>query len=595
MFTLNDDLSIYATRGDIVFFSVSAQEDGQPYKFQAGDVLRIKVYGKKDAEVVVLQKDFPVYDVTENVEIFLSEEDTKIGEVISKPKDYWYEVELNPGDNPQTIIGYDEDGAKVFKLFPEGADIEEYVPTEEEIGAVDEELDMVSSRAVANKAVAKAIAQLTKVCEDTQDAVASRYVTPQLFGAVGDGENDDTKAIQDAIDSGFDVFFPAGTYLVSGTINVADKIRIYGVGDSIIKHTGEDFLLNVQTGYTNNAVIESLRFEGSASFLKCSKGAWGGKVIVRDVLILGFGGEVFHFESCFNPIVENCVILTDGVITFTTYDGTITETNFTNCAYFANVYITKYGENRIATMFDMVNVRDITFRKCQLENTVVLVSANSKTIGADFYNCWFENVTSLYSKDSTSSAPSVCDCKYVNVDSYNANEDTLDYIDGRSLLLQKATGASGLKTMLNNSVTLQQVNIYNPGDGYSDYTPAYKIATDETDFNQPLNKRTIYSTSVTESEFNLHKILRYSGADCMFKVVARMMYSDDSSKIVETKVLCLNGVYYVCDISVLKLTYWESSVSSTATETITCESGLLKLTSSATMSKCWLMIEFNFN
>ena len=90
------------------------------YKFQPGDVVRIKVFGKKDAENVVLQKDFPVLEVTENVEIFLTEEDTKIGEVISKPKDYWYEVELNPGDYPQTIIGYDEDGAKVFKLYPEG-------------------------------------------------------------------------------------------------------------------------------------------------------------------------------------------------------------------------------------------------------------------------------------------------------------------------------------------------------------------------------------------------------------------------------------------------------------------------------------------
>jgi hypothetical protein len=122
MFTLNDDKSIYATRGDIVFFSVSAADDGEPYKFQAGAVVRFKVYGKKDAENVVLQKDFPVVEETEKVEIFLSEEDTKIGEVISKPKDYWYEIELNPGNDPQTIIGYDEGGAKVFKLFPEGGD-----------------------------------------------------------------------------------------------------------------------------------------------------------------------------------------------------------------------------------------------------------------------------------------------------------------------------------------------------------------------------------------------------------------------------------------------------------------------------------------
>ena len=124
MFILNEDKSIYVTRGDILYFDVAAADivTGARHKFQAGDVLRIKVFGKKDTENVVLQKDFPVEDICETVEIFLTEEDTKIGEVISKPKDYWYEIELNPGNDPQTIIGYDEDGAKVFRLFPEGGD-----------------------------------------------------------------------------------------------------------------------------------------------------------------------------------------------------------------------------------------------------------------------------------------------------------------------------------------------------------------------------------------------------------------------------------------------------------------------------------------
>jgi hypothetical protein len=33
-------------------------------------------------------------------------------------------VEVNPEIQPTTIIGYDEDGAKIFKLFPEGGDLE---------------------------------------------------------------------------------------------------------------------------------------------------------------------------------------------------------------------------------------------------------------------------------------------------------------------------------------------------------------------------------------------------------------------------------------------------------------------------------------
>lgn len=161
MFTVNEDLSIYATRGDIVFFAVTAEDNGKNYVFQPGDVVRIKVYGKKDAENVVMQKDFPVTAATESVEVYLSEDDTKIGEVISKPKDYWYEVELNPFTNPQTIIGYDDDGAKVFKLFPEGDDIPEYVPDPEELPkAIDEELDLTSARPVENQAIARAVTQL---------------------------------------------------------------------------------------------------------------------------------------------------------------------------------------------------------------------------------------------------------------------------------------------------------------------------------------------------------------------------------------------------------------------------------------------------
>lgn len=121
MFVVNEDNSIYLTRGDIASFYVTAKDQyGEKYTFQPGDVVRINIHGRKECDLVVLQKDFPVNVATERVEIFLTEDDTKIGETISKPKDYWYEVCLNPDTAPQTIIGYDEDGPVLFKLFPEG-------------------------------------------------------------------------------------------------------------------------------------------------------------------------------------------------------------------------------------------------------------------------------------------------------------------------------------------------------------------------------------------------------------------------------------------------------------------------------------------
>lgn len=123
MFTVNEDLSIYATRGDAVILNVGADNNGVPYVFQPGDIVRVRIFEKKGCHCVVLLKDVVVSEATERVDISLAKEETKFGELISKPKDYWYEIELNPDDDPQTIVGYDDNGPKVFRLFPEGADV----------------------------------------------------------------------------------------------------------------------------------------------------------------------------------------------------------------------------------------------------------------------------------------------------------------------------------------------------------------------------------------------------------------------------------------------------------------------------------------
>lgn len=120
MFVIDSDLTIHITRGDIAVISVSATANDAAFEFSQGDIVRLKVFEKKNCANVVLQKDVEVTETTTTVGIILEKADTAIGEVISKPATYWYEVELNPETNPQTIVGYDENGAKIFKLYPEG-------------------------------------------------------------------------------------------------------------------------------------------------------------------------------------------------------------------------------------------------------------------------------------------------------------------------------------------------------------------------------------------------------------------------------------------------------------------------------------------
>jgi hypothetical protein len=174
MYQINEDNSIYVTRGDVVAFSVTAESNGTAYIFHPNDIVRISVYAKKNAENVVLCKDFVVAEETEKVDIFLTENDTKLGEVISKPVEYWYEIELNPLTNPQTIIGYDDDGAKVFKLFPEGDNSGEI--TEDDIPVVDNDFSTESERPLQNAVITMRFKELQNAVDDVAEKITSKDV-----------------------------------------------------------------------------------------------------------------------------------------------------------------------------------------------------------------------------------------------------------------------------------------------------------------------------------------------------------------------------------------------------------------------------------
>lgn len=121
MFAIGNDKTIHLTRGDIAVVTVSAaDQDGAEHTFQAGDTVRLRVFEKGKHDSTVIQKDVEVGADSTSVDVPIDSEDTRFNELINKPKDYWYEIELNPDTVPQTIVGYDEGGPKLFRLYPEG-------------------------------------------------------------------------------------------------------------------------------------------------------------------------------------------------------------------------------------------------------------------------------------------------------------------------------------------------------------------------------------------------------------------------------------------------------------------------------------------
>lgn len=200
MFNFDKDKTIHVTRGDILYFSVSAMDkvQNEKYIFKPGDIVRMSIYEQKNSVNVYMQKDFLVSSPTEEVEIFLNSSDTKIGEPIDKATAYWYEIVLNPGPMEQTIIGNDADGAKVIMLYPESGDITEEEPEEPEkdIGNLDSELDPFSERAVKNSAVARAVLALNSAINVIRARITN-FTSLKEGSTTGDAELQDIRVAAD--------------------------------------------------------------------------------------------------------------------------------------------------------------------------------------------------------------------------------------------------------------------------------------------------------------------------------------------------------------------------------------------------------------
>ncbi len=174
MFIVYDDMTISLNRGDVGVIPVPQSKDGDyGYSIAAGDVLRIRVFPKKKCEEVALVKDFLVETATSVIKLELDGTDTKIGDIINKPTAYWYEIELNPDTHPQTIIGYNEDGPKIFMLYPEGNDSGELpsVNTGKPVNVSDEAVKSIVNNEIFKNALSDAENELVGDIETAIDKI----------------------------------------------------------------------------------------------------------------------------------------------------------------------------------------------------------------------------------------------------------------------------------------------------------------------------------------------------------------------------------------------------------------------------------------
>ena len=128
------------------------------------------------------------------------------------------------------------------------------------------------------------------------------YVTPQMFGAVGNGWTDDTEAIQKAIDSNFAVYFPRGEYVINNSLIIDNKKfwNLYAQ-DATIIYKGSDYAFRILNVMQSNIKIGYIMAEngGGIEFYSDSRESWN-QYVVLDFNCIGAKTDCIHIETADN-------------------------------------------------------------------------------------------------------------------------------------------------------------------------------------------------------------------------------------------------------------------------------------------------------
>lgn len=114
--------TIHCSRGDkgTITLKLPVENTDEFYKFKPNDKVKLNIYSKKGYNEEPLKTiETIVEEESESIEIQLTEKDTTFGEILNKKMIFWYDITLNEN---QTIVCFDEDGAKEFIQYPAKGD-----------------------------------------------------------------------------------------------------------------------------------------------------------------------------------------------------------------------------------------------------------------------------------------------------------------------------------------------------------------------------------------------------------------------------------------------------------------------------------------
>lgn len=294
--------------------------------------------------------------------------------------------------------------------------------------------------------------------------VTDSYVTPEQFGAWGDGTHDDYAAIAKALDVCDCIsLYPLKTYFVSSSVMIAYKQNVYGNNAKMVGDSTSAYPIIVVDGSTSAAYrtfvsINDVHIDGSSAHegVLFDKAA---DFTINNVVVEN-ATTAFHFKNSLVFTFNNCHVQGCDTALYND-DVSISPCNnvlFNKCSFVSNKYVLN------STAFAFKNAMfvncDIEANSSDSDAVIVIPAAQTGTGGnaLTFESCWFESNTprDIYSRTERHTPIVVNNCFITH-----GSNEAICFAEGTSsefaIILN---GCQDYSTYINSGNTVVGTSIY---------------------------------------------------------------------------------------------------------------------------------------